>query len=499
MDGAARPHNSGSVLATRQQRSRAKWLVRQVPRANLRVVRPRKRELPRLLGMRTATTMHHQPPPGDSGITPFATTNFRGERRTFGIRDADRFFHTSIIGKTGSGKSSLLATLMRSDLERGHGFALLDPHGDLAELVLDLVPPHRIADVVYLNPADLDFPVPFNVLEPRTGQDHLIASGLVSIFQRFWSQFWGPRTEYLVKNAVLALLETPGSTLLDLSRLLIDDVFRAQVLGQVQNPAVRQFWGHEYAAYSPGFRQEAIAPIQNKAGEFILTPVLRNIVGQRRNLFELRSLMDEGRVLIVNLAKGALGEDNSALLGSMILTRLLLAALSRQDTPESERRPFFLYVDEFPNFATQGTVSALLSESRKFKIGLTLVQQYIAQASDDLRGAIFGNVGTLITFRCGAEDAVYLAREFRPIFTSDDLVNLPRYDVALKLNVHGVSTTPFSASTLPPQPVITSHRSQIIQRSRERYARPRVVVERSTVQHFVMPRGAPSLGPALRP
>ncbi len=271
----------------------------------------------------------------------------RGERNdhAIGIEDTDRLFHTHVIGKTGTGKLTLLQNFMTQDLQRGHGFALLDPHGDLAEEVLDRVPRSRLQDVVYLNPADIDFPVPFNVLEAvDEAQHHLIAAGLVSIFKRFWADSWGPRTEYLIKNAVLALLETPGATLLDVPRILIDDEFRAQIVGRLQNPAIGRFWKHEYAAYTPSFREEVIAPIQNKVGEFTMTPLVRNIIGQRKNLFELRKLMDHGKVLIVNLAKGALGEDTAALLGSMILTRILLAAFTRQDIPEAERRPFFLYV-----------------------------------------------------------------------------------------------------------------------------------------------------------
>lgn len=409
----------------------------------------------------------------------------RGERgdHTIGIEDVDRLFHTHIVGKTGTGKSTLLKTLMDQDLVRGHGFALLDPHGDLAEEVLDRVPRSRIQDVVYLNPADVDFPVPFNILEAaEQAQHHLIAAGLVSIFKRFWADSWGPRTEYLVKNAVLALLETPGATLLDVSRILVDETFRTRVIAHLRNPAVSRFWKQEYAAYTPSFREEVIAPIQNKVGEFTMTPLVRNIVGQRRNLFELRKLMDEGKILIVNLAKGALGEDTAALLGSMILTRVMLAAFTRQNVPETDRRPFFLYVDEFPSFATQGTMSALLSEARKYKVGLVLSHQYLAQLSEDLRGALFGNAGTTVSFALGAEDAEYIAREFAPV-SVEELMGLDQHHIFLKLKVGDSTSYPFTAKTLLPPPIPKSYRDQIVRSSRQCYARPRAIVEREANNH----------------
>ncbi|MCC6850433.1 MAG: type IV secretion system DNA-binding domain-containing protein [Deltaproteobacteria bacterium] len=428
-------------------------------------------------------------------LTVFATTNFRGERRPFGIRDADRLLHTYLVGKTGTGKSTLLATFMRADLERGHGFALLDPHGDLAERVLDLVPHHRLADVIYLNPADVDFPMPFNVLESiEAGQRHLIASGLVSILKRFWADFWGPRSEYLVRNAVLALVEASGTTLLDMSRLLVDEPFRRQLLATVHDPAVLRFWRDEFEAYPPAFRQEAIAPVQNKIGEFLTTPLIRNIVGQRRNLFQIRALMDEGKVLIVNLSKGILGEDTAALLGSLVLTRLVLAAFSRADVAEHRRRPFFLYVDEFPSFATEGTFASLLSEARKYGLGAILANQYLGQLSDNLRSALFGNVGTLISFQAGAEDAPHLSREFGGAVSLEDITGLNRHEVYLRMAVAGVTTAPFSAITLPPVMRPTSYRQQIVTLTRERYTRPRAIVERGAERLFLESRGLEKAG-----
>jgi hypothetical protein len=424
----------------------------------------------------------------------------RGERseHPVGIEDADRMFHAYIIGKTGAGKSTLLLNFIEQDLRRGHGFTLVDPHGDLSLDVLDLVPRNRIKDVVYLNPADVDFPVPFNVLEAANdAQHHLIAAGLVSIFKRFWADSWGPRTEYLIKNAVLALLETPGTTLLDVPRILIDDNFRDTVTDGLRNPAVSQFWKREFAAYTPAFRQEVIAPIQNKVGEFAMTPVVRNVVGQKRNLFELRRLMDEGKILIVNLAKGALGEDTASLLGSMILTRLMLAAFTRQDTPESERRPHFLYVDEFPAFATPSTITTLLSEARKYRLSLTLSHQSLAQLSPELRGAIFGNVGTAISFTVGAEDAEYLSREFSPVSPSE-LTGLDQHHILLRLKQGTQTSHPFTAKTIAPPKLEASYRDQIIRWSRQYYARPRAAVERSALNALAEDPRASATGRTTR-
>lgn len=432
------------------------------------------------------TTMNQQ----DNPLTIFAATNFRGSDRPFGIRERDRFQHVYCCGKSGTGKSSVLQAFIRSDLERGQGLALIDPHGDLAERVLHIVPRHRLADVVYFNAGDLEYPVPFNVLESVTpDQRHLVASTLVSILKRFWADFWGPRTEYLIRNSVLALLEAPSATLLDMSRLLVDDDFRSKILAQVKNPGVANFWANEYAAYTSSFRQEVIAPVQNKVGEFLLTPLVRNIVGQRKNLFQFRHLMDEGKVLICNLTKGQIGEDTSALLGSMLITRLFLAAMSRADVIEEERRPFFLYVDEFPSFGTQSTFSALLSEARKFKLSVMLAHQYMAQLSDDLRSAIFGNVGTIISFRVGAEDASYLAREFAPVFSEADFVNLANHEIYLKLSVNSLASAPFSARTFPPHIPDASCRDQVVRLSRERYARRREIVERGAGEHYLASRG----------
>jgi len=337
--------------------------------------------------------------------------------------------------------------------------------------------------------------MPLNIIEAvEPDQRHLIASGLVSVFRRYWAAFWGPRTEYLVRNAVLALLEAPGATLLDMSRLFVDDAFRAEALRHVRDPIVSRFWLEEYAAYPRDFRQEAIAPIQNKVGEFLLTPLIRNIVGQRRNLWHLRELMDSGKILVVNLSKGRIGEDTASLLGSLLLTRLLLAALSRQDLPYEERRPFFVYVDEFHSFATPSTYMTLLSEGRKFAVSIFAVNQFLSQLDDDLRSAIFGNVGTLISFRTGAEDAAYLSREFAGVVSADDLTGLDHHDIYLRLAVNGKTSAPFSGRTLCHPLPTASYSAEIIQRSRERYTRRRQIVEQGAERHYLSSQGVAMIG-----
>src|SRR3989475_8368174 len=389
-------------------------------------------------------------PGSDNRITALAVTNFRNDRRRFGIKRADRRAHMYIIGKTGTGKSTLIANLARQDLARGEGFALLDPHGDLVEQALRLVPPERQADLIYCNVTYMAPPLAFNPLEcSRPALKPLVASGLISVFKKIWAEFWGPRMEYILRNALLALLELPVSTLLDIPKLLDDPAFRRHVLAYVRNDQVRRFWLREYENYPARFRAEAIAPIQNKVGEFLVNPILRNIVGQPRSAFDLRRVMDEGKILLVNLAKGKIGEDTSSLLGAMLVTKIGLAALSRAELPEADRRDFYLYADEFPSFTTT-SFAGMLSEMRKYHVGLVLAHQYIEQLDEAVRGAVLGNVGTVIAFRVGLSDAEELEKEFYPEITAGDFVNLPNYSLYLKLMVDGTVTRPFSADTLPP-------------------------------------------------
>jgi hypothetical protein len=387
-------------------------------------------------------------PRPDNRITILAETNFRNDRRPFGIRCADRRAHLYIIGKTGTGKSTLISNLARQDAVHGEGFALLDPHGDLVEQVLRAMPEERRTDLIYFNVPDTANLPAFNPLEaPQAGFRPLVASGLISVFKKIWAEFWGPRMEYVLRNTLLALLELPGSTLLDVPRMLDDATFRAHVLAVVQNAQVRRFWLREYQSYPARFRAEAIAPIQNKVGEFLVNPILRRIVGQPKSSFDLRKLMDEGKILLVNLAKGKIGEDTASLLGAMLVTKISLAALSRSDVPEEDRRDFYLYVDEFPSFTTT-TFAGMMAEMRKYRVGLVLAHQYLSQVDEVVRDAILGNAGTTIAFRTGLTDALLLEKEFYPEFRASDLVGLPNYHIYLKLMIDGVVSKPFSAVTL---------------------------------------------------
>lgn len=414
-------------------------------------------------------------------ITPFAITDYRDIRKRFGIKEKNRRGHIYVLGKTGTGKSTLIQNMVISDLKE-NGLALIDPHGDLAEDLLNFIPRRRIKDTVYFNPADLEYPIAFNPLEKvERNRQHLVASGLISVFRKIWVDFWGPRTEHILRNAVLALLDYPGSTLLDLPLLLVDKDFRKKVLEKVQNPQVRSFWFTEFERYSAWFRSEAISPIQNKVGQFLSTPLIRNIVGQEKSTLNLRQIMDEGKILIVNLSKGKIGEDNCALLGAMVVTKIELAALSRGDVPEWKRRPFYLYVDEIHNFLTLSFAN-ILSEARKYGLCLTLTHQYIEQMEERMRAAIFGNVGTFITFRVGARDAQFLKHEFSPVFNQTDLTNLPNYRIYLKLMVNGVTSRPFSAITLPPAESRRSYKAKVVEESRKQFARPRAEVEKEIMR-----------------
>jgi hypothetical protein len=423
-----------------------------------------------------------------NSITPFAVTNYRDIRRIFGIKQKNRRAHMYVIGKTGTGKSTLLLNMITSDIREGRGVGLIDPHGDLAEQVLDLVPKERINDVIYFNPADLEYPIAFNPLESESlHSHHLVTSGLVSVFKKIWPDFWGPRLEHILRHAIFTLLEYPGATLLDLPRLLTDKDFRSLVLRQVSSQQVRQFWFLEFEKYSAWMKSEAISPILNKVGQFLTSPPLRNIVGQKKNTFNLREVMDSSKILIVNLSKGKMGEDNAALLGAMLVTKIQLAALSRADIPEEKRSAFYFYVDEVHNYFTI-SFADILSEIRKYGLSLVLAHQYMDQLDEKMRAAILGNIGTLISFRIGAEDAKYLAREFYPVFNESDLVNLPNHHIYLKLMIDGVTSRPFSAITLPvPDPSDHSFAEKIIQMSRSRFCSNRKIAEETTTSGPINP------------
>lgn len=384
----------------------------------------------------------------ENRVTYFARTNFRNEQKKFGIKKADRRSHMYVIGKTGTGKSTLLETVIRQDMENGEGLALLDPHGDLVEKILRVVPEQRRNDLVYFNVADYRNPLGFNPLENVPAEKRsLAASGLLDAFKKIWADSWGPRLEHILRNALLALLDQPEATLADVLRLLNDSDFRRAAALRVYNPHVRAFWLNEYENYPARLRAEAIAPIQNKVGAFLTNPILNSILTQPKSTFELRQVMDEGKILMVNLAKGKIGEDASALLGALLVTKIGLAGLSRADVQEESRRDFYLYMDEFQNFATL-SLANMLSELRKYGVNTILSHQYLTQLDLQVRDAILGNVGTFVSFRLGLTDAEIIAREFYPVFSAKDLINLPNYHIYLRLMVDGVVSQPFSAETV---------------------------------------------------
>lgn len=415
-------------------------------------------------------------------VTLFAETNFRNQKRKFGIKTDDRRRHMYLIGKTGMGKTTLIENLILSDIVKGHGACLIDPHGDTAEKILDYIPTHRINDVIYFNPADTDFPVGFNILETdNDDQKPLIASGLMGVFKKIWPDVWSARMEYILMNCVLALLDYPGATLLGINRLLVDKEYRARVVAKIRDPIVKTFWIAEFASWSEKYATEAIAPVQNKVGQFLSSSVIRNIVAQVKSTINLRRIMDDEKILIVNLSKGRIGEDNMRLLGGMIVTKIQLAAQERQNISEKDRKDFYFYVDEFQNFANE-SFAGILSEARKFRLNLIVAHQYIEQLEEEVAAAIFGNVGTIVAFRVGAADALSMETEFAPTFLPEDLVNITKFQIYLKLMVDGVATPPFSANTLAPIAERTGSQDKVLAVSRERYAEPRPIIEEKVLK-----------------
>jgi CxxC-x17-CxxC domain-containing protein len=416
-------------------------------------------------------------------VAYFGRTDFRNTSRLFGIQRRDRRQHMYIIGKTGTGKSVLLHNLIVQDIVNGEGVCVVDPHGELVESVLNKIPASRAKDVVYFNPADTDYPIGFNVLElPDPRYKHLVASGLMGIFTKIWANVWSARMEYIMNNAVLALLDTPNTTLLGIMRILVDKDYRQKIIANLEDPVVKAFWINEYEEWQDKFRSEAIAPIQNKVGQFLSTPLIRNVVGQSRSTIDVFDLMNKQKIILINVSKGRIGEDNSALLGAMLITKIQLAAMERVRIPEDERKDFYLYVDEFQNFATDSFAS-ILSEARKYRLNLIMAHQYVGQLTTDtstkVRDAVFGNVGTMVSFRVGAGDAEFLEPEFEPEFVIQDIVNLPNYHIYLKLMVNGVTSRPFSAKTLPPFKINeeAATADTVIGFSRQQYASPRKEVE----------------------
>lgn len=414
-------------------------------------------------------------------ITYFAMTDSRGKQEKFGIKRKDRNKHMYIIGKTGMGKSTLLENMAIQDIQNGEGLAFIDPHGASAEKLLDYIPEDRIKDVIYFAPFDMEHPVAFNVMED-VGYDkrHLVVSGLMSAFKKIWVDAWSGRMEYILSNTLLALLEYPGSTLLDVNRMLINKSFRKKVVENISDPLVKVFWVEEFANYTDRYAQEATPAIQNKVGQFTSNPLIRNIIGQPKSTFDLRDIMDNKKIFIANLSKGRIGETNADLIGSMLTTKIYLSAMSRADLPATELQKlpdFYFYVDEFQSIANESFAS-ILSEARKYKLNLTIAHQYIEQMEESVRNAVFGNVGTTIAFRVGPFDAEVLETIFKPQFTEEDLVNLGFAQIYLTLMIDGVGSKPFSAKTMPPieMPKL-SYREQVVSWSRQNYGRPRGDVE----------------------
>jgi len=420
-------------------------------------------------------------------INFFGETNFRNMRRKFGIKLDDRRRHFYAVGKTGMGKTEMLKNMALQDMQNGYGMGFVDPHGEAVEELLDFVPEERVKDVIYFNPADMTHPIAFNVMEQvDPDKRHMVASGLMSVFKKIWPDVWSARMEYILNNVVLALLEYPDSTLLGINRMLVDVEYRQKVVEHVLDPVVKTFWLQEYARYTQRYEVEATAAVQNKVGQLTSNPLIRNIVGQTRSSIDMRKAMDENKILLVNISKGRIGEDNSRLIGGLLITKLQLAAMSRVDIPEEQRKDFFLYIDEFQHFATESFVN-ILSEARKYRLSLILSHQYIAQlgvgTEAKVRDAVFGNVGTMVSFRVGAEDAEFLEKEFFPDFVAIDFMNLGKYTIYVKLMIDGIASRPFSANTLPPpSPPEKSYREEVIKFSRERYATAVADVEAQIMQ-----------------
>ncbi len=405
-------------------------------------------------------------------INFFARTEHKNKAATFGIKKDDRRKHLYIVGKTGTGKSTMIANMAINDMRNGEGVAVIDPHGDLCDILMDFVPSFRINDVAYLDPADTAHPFHLNPLEVKNPAfRELVASGIVSIFYKLYAHSWGPRLEYILRNTILTLLHVPNSTLLQVPELLTNEKYREKVVSKLEDQVLKNFWTNEFAKMSPQMRSEAVSPILNKVGQFLSSKTIRNIVGSPTSTVDLETMMNEGKIVLVNLSQGKLGEDSSALLGAMIITKMQLAAMNRVYLSEDERRDFYLYVDEFQNFATNSFIK-ILSEARKYRLDLTLANQYVGQIDEDVQKAIFGNAGSLVSFGVGASDARLLAREFGLKYKEEELVALGNYQIVLKLSIDNHTSLPFSATTLPLPRSKNENREKVVRSSRERYTKP---------------------------
>ncbi len=420
---------------------------------------------------------------GDEKIAYFGLTDYRNEKVKFGIKNSDRSRHVYVIGKTGMGKSTLLENMAAQDILNGEGMCFVDPHGSAIDALIEYIPDERVRDVVYFAPFDTAYPISFNVLENvDADQRHLVMAGLISSFKKIWPDSFSARMEYILSNTLLALLEFPGATLLGVNRMLAEKDYRDMVIKNITDSSVKAFWIDEYNKWDQRYAREAGAAIQNKIGQFTSNPTVRNIIGQEKTSFNIREMMDNKKILLVNLSKGQVGESNANLLGGMLITKLYLAAMSRADVGArgiDALPPFFFFVDEFQNFANE-SFADILAEARKYKLNLTVAHQYVDQMEEAVAAAIFGNVGTMITFRIGATDAEVFEKQFAPTFTAEDIVNLGKFQIYLSLMIDGIGSRPFSAATLPPiKTQDTSMRDHVIANSRYEYAEQRHIVEAS--------------------
>lgn len=434
----------------------------------------------------------------DENISAFGMTNFRGINHQFGMLRSDRSRHVYIIGQTGAGKTGTLALLALSDIFHNHGYAIIDPHGDFAVDNMRFIPGSRMQDVVYFNPADTAFPLGFNPLEvTNPNQKSNISSEVIGVLKRMFGESWGPRLEYILRYTILALLDRPTTTMLDITRMLTDKKFREETLSYSQDAVVKNFWDTEFASWNDKFVAEAISPVLNKVGAFTANPIIRNIIGQPKSTFDIRKIMDEGKILIVNLSKGLIGEDNASILGAFIVTKIQLASMSRSDIERVEdRRPFYLYVDEFQNFATD-SFATILSEARKYGLNLTVANQYISQMGDTVRDAVFGNVGTMISFRVSADDAPILAKQFEPQFESNDLLQMHNRNFVINMVINGEKAPAFNATTLTLPSPQTDNTGRIVENTRRNYSRNRLEVEQE-ISLAIKPLSSPQKAPNKR-
>jgi hypothetical protein len=419
----------------------------------------------------------------EKDLSFFGETTFRNEKIRFGVKSVDRNRHFYTIGKTGMGKSKLLELMILEDLNHGKGVAVLDPHGDLCEETLKYIPQRRIYDTIYFNPADIDYPIGFNPMEKVESFEYKqnVVAGFIGIFKKLFGWNWNQRLEHVLRYTVLALLDYPNSTVLGIPRMLSDNLFRQEVISQIHDPLVKKFWTTEFASWSDQFSQEAIVPIINKVGQFVASPLIRNIVGQPQSVINLSEIMNNGKILLCNLSAGKLGEENAALLGSMFVTKIWQAALERASTPEQERKDFYLYVDEFQNFATSAFAN-ILSEARKYRLCLIFAHQYMGQLPEGISSTIFGNVGSIVSFRVGGEDAAILEKEFAPEFSAKDLMNLDMREIYVKMAIDGQTALPFSAKTITLPHVDEDYSQDVIDFSRRKWAKPRIEVEKEIME-----------------